>query len=330
MHCTCTGSFEILAQFETMAHSQDVLAITCAAGNQCEYVIPLLYDKVSLRLVANSDKSAEKLRSKWPKAEVIKANMLCPPDCARIVQGAAAVFVIGPGVRPGEREMGLNMVNAAMDESQTPASRFQHFVYGSALNTQIRKMFNHDDKRYVEEAIILSSLNYTILQPGDFLEVALPAKQWLLMDKPWRPTITAQEARSSFISLKDLGEVTAKVLLEREPHYSALYPLVSVPEITYGEATRQIGVAMGKDIEIKDVPFDEAVDFLLEWHFGAKENAHPETWDKMACLVVHYKKRGIRGNSGVLEWLLGRKPTTLVQYVQDKKAEIAAESTQPV
>jgi uncharacterized protein YbjT (DUF2867 family) len=310
-----------------MAHSEDIVAVTCAAGHQCYYVIPLLYDKVSLRLVTNSDKSEEKLKSKWPKAEVIKANMLYPQDCARIVQGVAAVYTVGPGVRAGEKEMGINMVNAAVDEAKAPASRFQHFVYASVLNTQIRKMFNHDDKRYVEEALILSSLNYTILQPGDFLEVALPAKEWLQMDRPWRPTITSQDARSSFIALKDLGEIGAKVLLEREPHYSALYPLVSVPEITYGEGTRQIGVAMGKEIEIRDLPFDDAVDFLLDVIFGAKENAPPEAWDKIAYLVVHYKKRGIRGNSGVLEWLLGRKPTSLVEYVQYKKAEIAAEST---
>ncbi|KAG8664271.1 uncharacterized protein FPOAC1_013978 [Fusarium poae] len=32
----------------------------------------------------------------------------------------------------------------------------------------------------------------------------------------------------------------------------------------------------------------------------------------MAYLVLHYKQRGIRGNSNVLEWLLRRKPTGLL------------------
>ncbi|KAL2208588.1 NAD(P)-binding protein [Sarocladium strictum] len=306
-----------------MSRPEDIISITAAAGHQGNYIIPRLYGKVPLRLVANSETSEQNFKSKWPNAEVINANMLHPLDCARIVQGAAAVYTVGPGIRAGEKEMGLNMVNAAIDEANSPGSHFRHFVYGSVLNTQLRKMFNHDDKRYVEEALILSLLNYTILQPGNYLEVALPAKEWLLMDRPWRPTINAQEARSSFVSLKDYGDVAAKVLLEREAHYSALYPLVSVPEITYGEATRQIGVAIGKEIEIRDVSFDEAVDFLLDMIFSGKQNAPPEAWDKAAYLVLHYKKRGIRGNPAVLEWLLGRKPTTLAEYFQDQKDEIA-------
>ncbi|KAF9774725.1 hypothetical protein IL306_007241 [Fusarium sp. DS 682] len=252
--------------------------------------------------------------------------MLFPPDCARIVQGAAGLLLIGPSAAAGEKEMGLNMVNAAMDESKAPASRFQHFVYSSVLNTQLRKMYNHDDKRYVEEALILSTLNYTVLQSGDFLEIALPVKQWLQMDKPFRTTHIAQDSRSSFVALKDLAEVTAKVFLEREPHYAALYPLVSVSEITYGEGTRQIGLLIGKEIEIRELAFDDAVDWLLENVFGRKENVPIKTRDTMAYLVLHYKQRGIRGNSNVLEWLLRRKPTGLLEYVQSKKAEIEAES----
>lgn len=308
-----------------MASLADLVVITCAAGRQCAYLIPLLYSKVQLRLVVNSDKSVARLKSEYPNAEVVQADMINPPDCATIVKGATTVYNIGPAVRAGEKEMGINMVDAAIVEAASPGSRFKHFVYASVLNTQIRKMFNHDDKRYVEEHLILSPLNFTILQPGDFLEVGLPVQYWLKMEKPTRYAITSQEAKSSFIALKDLGEAAAKVVLEREPHYQAQYPLVSIPLISYGEATRQIGLAIGQEVEIYTPSFDEGVDFLLALNFGKMENAPAVAWDKLAALILFYKKRGIQGNPNVLTWLLGRNPTTLAEYVEYKKAEVKVE-----
>lgn len=60
--------------------------------------------------------------------------------------------------------MGLNMIPAAVAQAQAQIL-LRALCLASVLNPQIRKMFDHDDKRYVEEQLILSILDYTILQP---------------------------------------------------------------------------------------------------------------------------------------------------------------------
>ncbi|KAM5346105.1 hypothetical protein ACJ41O_009110 [Fusarium nematophilum] len=182
-------------------------------------------------------------------------------------------------------------------------------------------MYNHDDKRYIEEALILSDLDYTILQPGDFFDMAFPAGAWSQMEKPVRHAVTAQQARSSFIVLKDLGEAAAKVILERESHYQAQYPLVSIGPLTYGEATVQVGKAIGKEIAIQDYSVEEGAGMVLDSLFGDRSNVDPDARDKMEIMIHYYKRRGILGNSNVLEWLLERKPTSIIEYVKQEQEQ---------
>lgn len=42
-------------------------------------------------------------------------------------------------------------------------------MYSSVLNPQLRKLMNHDCKRHVEEYLIESGLNFTVLQPSHFM-----------------------------------------------------------------------------------------------------------------------------------------------------------------
>jgi len=302
-----------------MASAEDLVVLIAAAGHQCTFIIPHLYEKVRLRLVAHSDKSVERLSSQWPKAEVVKADLVELSHCSRVLEGASTVYHVGPSIHPHEKEIGLYMVTAAKKEMRKPGSRFKHFVLASVLDTQIRKMYNHDDKRYVEEALILSELDYTILQPGDFFDMAFPVQVWAKMENPVRHAVTHQRARSAFVVLKDLGEAAAKVILERERHYQAQYPLVSIGSITYGEATTQVGQALGKEITVKEYTIEEGAGMVLDSIFGDRNTVEPETRDKMEIMIYFYARRGILGNPNVLEWLLGRKPTSLLDYVAEER-----------
>ena len=67
---------------------------------------------------------------------------------------------------PYETQLGYTMVDAACRESQV--GNLKHFVYSSVLHPRIRKLLNHDCKRYVEEYLVESGLNYTIVQPKSY------------------------------------------------------------------------------------------------------------------------------------------------------------------
>jgi len=305
-----------------MAQQADLVVVTCASGNQSTPLIPLLCEKVQVRLVVRSQESAKRLQKQYPHAEVIQAEMASPADCERILQGASTVYWVGPSIHPHEKETGLNMVDAAVAESQKQNSSFKHFVMSSVLNSQLRKMFNHDDKRYVEEYLIESGLNFTILQPGDFLDYSFPVKAWLATDEPAvRPMVLSGNAKSSLVVLKDLAEASAKVILERERHYQAQYPLVSFGPITYSEVTEQVAKAMGKPIEQKPVSVEEGADMMMQGIFGST-HVPTRSRDKAERLVLFYQRRGLQGNSNVLEWLLGRKPTSISEWVEAQSREV--------
>ena len=145
----------------------DIFVITCPGGKQCSHLIPLLYNKVQLklRLAAHSEASADGLRTKYPDAEIMSVDLASLADCRRLLQGATAINAVLPSLHSHEKEMGLNLVDAAVAETQRQGSVFKHFVLSSVLCTQHRSLLQHDLKSYVEERLFLSPLNWTILKP---------------------------------------------------------------------------------------------------------------------------------------------------------------------
>jgi len=292
----------------------DLIVITCASGKQCSHLIPNLYETPStrLRLVVNSENSLDRLQQQYPSAEVIQADLTSTSNVARILQGATAVYHVGPSFHAHETQIGYQMIDAAIKESKQGG--FKHFVYSSVLNSQIRKMLNHDCKRYVEEYLIESGLNYSILQPTHFMD-SFPIAMLMQMEKPvyhanWDPSIAF-----SSVALRDLGEASAKVLKEREKHYYAQYALCSTGPETYEELVATAGKVIGRDIKIEQRSYEDAVAALLKIIYGT-EDVPLGTRDGAQRMVLYYNFRGLVGSPNVLEWLLGRKPTSRAEWAR--------------
>ena len=128
--------------------------------------LPLISDWKHLRLVAKTESSQERLPKVHPNAEVVIADLATPIDCARALKDATCVYHIGPSFDPHEDAIGQNMIDAALQVKD-----LKHFIYSPVLNSQLRKLMNHDVKRYVEECLMESGLEYTILQPTQFMDI---------------------------------------------------------------------------------------------------------------------------------------------------------------
>ncbi|KAK5936626.1 hypothetical protein PMZ80_011091 [Knufia obscura] len=309
-----------------MASKDDLVVVTCASGKQGSHLVPLLHTHYRLRLVVNSSASATRLQQQYPSAEVVQADLAQPNDCITILDGATAVYHIGPPIHPHEKEIGYNMIDAAVLEAAKPSSSFAHFVFSSVLNTQLRKMYNHDDKRYIEEYLIESGLNFTILQPADFLDMTfvhlIQQSRDPSVQLSWKSPL-GPESKSSLVTLKDLGEAGAKVIGERERHYQSIYPLVSIGPIFYREAVRRLADTIGRNIEIEDLSLEERANFLCTLIFGSVEATPVRSRDKAERLVLFYQRRGLQGNKNVLEWLLGRESTDIETWASNQlKAEV--------
>ena len=288
----------------------EIVVLTCASGKQCARIIPHLINnpKYSLRLVVNRQASLNKLKQQYPNAEVVQADLQHPDHVARIVKDASVILHIGPSFHAHETQIGYLMIDAATKESN-----LKHFIFSSVLNTQLRKLLNHDSKRYVEEYLMESELPWTILQPTTFLDsrfAALPELlkkqqngEQLVMPAPYNP-----DTLMASVSFDDFADGFVKVLEERQKHFFAQYPLCSNTPVSLRDVVAELSRQLGVEVEIKSLSREEADNGMLTMLYGDPKNAPLESREQAQRMLIHYDDRGLKGNPNVMEWLLGRKP----------------------
>ncbi|KAM0704724.1 hypothetical protein Q7P35_007510 [Cladosporium inversicolor] len=324
-----------------------IIVITCPSGKQSSHLIQRLYaaeqtfpSSFTLRLAAHSDASAANLASTYPFAEIVQTDLSDLSACIALLKNTTSVYHVGPSFHSREKEMGLNMIDAAVHESSRPGNTFQHFVFSSVLSTQHRSLMQHDLKSYVEERLMLSPINWTILQPTNFMDaypVALFAKQESpVMERLWDP-----KTANSLIALRDLAEAAEKVLREGSAHYFAQYPLCSTMPVSDQSVADEIAKKLGKTIEVRTPSFENGLAHTLAYLFGGEDRVRASelyagrdqktgitasggemrrdiTRDEAARLCLFYNHRGLVGNPSVLRWLLGREPTGLEEWVESQ------------
>ncbi|KIW86983.1 uncharacterized protein Z519_12448 [Cladophialophora bantiana CBS 173.52] len=298
----------------------DLIVLACASGKQCSHIIPLLYEEETslsiLRLVVNSKASLDRLTQRYPKTEVVQADFQNLQDCRKILDGATTIYYVSPTFTPHEAHMGMNVIDAAVAESRKkiPPSKFQHFVFSSVLHPEISKMLNHDRKRLVEEYLVESPLNYTILQPSHFTDNSIG--QLLAQRDADAPVYMAPydpAVKFSFTTLRDHAEASVKVIRERHRHYFATYQILSTRPMDYYEYVRSVGDVLGRTFEVRHMSYEQAVEALCKRLFsGAPSLADVDlrNRDGPERMLLYYNTRGLLGNPGVLEWLIGRKATS--------------------
>jgi uncharacterized protein YbjT (DUF2867 family) len=299
-----------MADFEN-----DLILVTCASGRQAAHLIPLLSRKWKrIRLAAHSENSQKGLEEKWPQVEVVVGDMSFPPDAARLMKGVTAVYHVGPSLHQYETECGYYMIDAAIREARE--GNFKHFVLSSVISTQLRKLMNHDCKRYVEEYLMESGLNYTILQPSHYMDM-IPVEELLKQDEPVHTMMWNPDTRFCYTALKDLAEASAVVFEQREKHYFATYPIISTRPVSEGSLVEAIGKAMGKPIRIEHACLEQAVAGASKWLLGRGE-VDARRMDILERLLLYYGRRGLMGNSNVAEWILGRKATDIETFAESR------------
>ncbi|KAF5133373.1 hypothetical protein E5D57_003997 [Metarhizium anisopliae] len=304
----------------------EILVITCPGGKQCSRLLPLLYNKgkFQLRLAAHSAQSAQKLKNLYPDAEVVTVDLQSLAECTKLLEGATAINAVLPSLHSHEKVMGFNLIDAAVIESRREGNVFKHFLFSSVLSTQHRTLLHHDLKSYVEEHLFLSPITcWTILKPVNFMDTfplaRLASQEKPVLDKWWSPNYA-----SSLVSLKDLAEVSAKVLNERERHFLAEYPLCSTTPIAETEVVKLVEKRIGKQIEVRVPSLEAGSDKLMEFLYGDKtgntgNQGDPRgdlVRDTVERLILYYNRRGLQGSPNVMRWLLEREPTSVEQWIE--------------
>ncbi|EPT04614.1 NAD-binding protein [Fomitopsis schrenkii] len=290
------------------------ILITGASGRTSGYVIKTLLATPSpppLRLFVRSDSAAQTLLAahaglgptNFARGDLLEASTLPPA-----VAGVDVVFHNAPAFHPNETAMGIALIDAAK------AARVKHFVYCSVLHPVLTKLLNHKAKRDVEEYLIESGLNYTILEPASFMQnINLTAA----FDSGVVSNGYSPKKLQGFLDLNDLAEVAAKVILDPAPHNRARYELVG-ENITVEDVARTLSMHLGREIKAERPPREVIISKAMA-HVKFSGEYGADALDRMLYYSqgdAHAVVRGIPGSSNVLRWLLGREPTSWEELIR--------------
>ncbi len=144
--------------------------------------------------------------------EVVPLGRADRPDLAAALAGCDAAYVIAPNLHADEPAY-VTEVLAALIEAGVG-----RVVYHSVASPYAPAMPHHLGKARSEDVVRRSGLDWTILQPGAYLQnLDLSGP----LDVPYSP-----DARFGFLDLADLGLAAAVVLVE-PGHGGATYELAS-------------------------------------------------------------------------------------------------------
>lgn len=293
------------------------ILVTAAGGNQGKLLVPKLaaagHDVRAVRQTPGGEAELEALGAR----EVVVGDLYDVDTYTHALSGCDAVYHIGPSGSDREYEGGFAMIEAAR------RSGVRHVVM-SSVHYSIINIVQHRYKRDIEEKLYESGLNYTILKPCDFMMKQLyinPVLRDGVLPFFWEINETR---RGSLIDLHDLTDVAAKVLTEGAKHYFAGYELIGPDKLTAHEAARIISRVLGKEVPLKQWSPAARVEHMFGT--GSPTNAFQKhTLEVLESINAWYSKHDFLGNPNVLEWLLGRKPTSFEQFVRRSFAEAALE-----
>ncbi len=281
-----------------------MILVTAANGNQGKLLIPkLVAAGLDVRAAVQSEASAAHLRTAGV-AEVVVGDISEPEVLRSAVRGVDKVYHVGPTLHPREREMGIALIDAARDEG------VEHFVFSSVLHSIITDLVQHQIKRDVEEHLLASDLEFTILQPSNYmLPLKLrPAFQRSVFELSW-----SLERRQSLVDLHDVTDVAVMALTDSTRHAAATYELASPGRYTAYELGAIIATVIDRDVAVQEIDADT---YARAW-LGDRDRA--DSTHQLAVLrsiSSRYSAHDFLGSSNVLTWLLQREPTSYEQFVR--------------
>lgn len=201
--------------------------------------------------------------------------------------------------------MGFNMI------AQAKRAGVEHFVFSSVLHPILYGLPQHAIKRAIEENLLESGLDFTILQPSDYMQMTV-----LSVSPEHNAYMCAYENdnREALVDLDDVAEVLVKVVSEGPVHYGATYELTAEGNPRKADLVAALSEAFGRSFSLRKYPasFEHRPEI-----FGYVDEAHARHQiETLRAVHGWYERHDFIGNGNVLRMLLGREPTSFVQFLR--------------
>lgn len=285
-----------------------MILVTSANGNQGRLLLPkLLARGHAVRACVRTEASAAALRG-LGAVEVCVGDLADDDFIRTAIAGVASVYHVGPTLHPDERSIGYAMVDGAREAG------VGHFVFSSVLHAITTDLVQHEMKRDIEEHLLSSGLEFTILQPANYM---LPARLAPVFDKGVFRLSWSLDRLQSMVDLDDVAEVAARVLGEDERHFAATYELAAPGRFSAHDIGRVLAGVLGRDIEVERLDLTA----FVRQRFGGGDAALLDYRLRASrAIEARYSSHDFLGNSNVLTWLLERPPTDFAAFARRELA----------
>lgn len=279
-----------------------MILITGAAGKTGLAVIRELKNSgEGIRAFVKTPEQLERVL-KAGASEGFQGSLENKEDLRQALIGVRAVYHICPNMHPAEIEIGRNLIDACRQIGT------ELLVYHSVFHPQIEAMPHHWNKLRVEEILIGSGVPYTIFQPTAYMQNILARKKEILEHGIYRIPYDVN-TRISMVDLDDVAECAVKALIGVE-YDGGTFELVGPGFWSQVEIANALSAHLNRSIKAEEIP-------LAGWRDNAERaGISGYALETLTKMFAYYDQYNFKGNTKVLEDLLGRAPTTFEDFLK--------------
>ncbi|OZF02822.1 nmra family transcriptional regulator [Rhodococcus sp. 15-2388-1-1a] len=213
--------------------------------------------------------------------------------------GCRGVYFIAPNVHPDEPALLLRALEAVA------SAGVDHVVYHSVAWPYSPSMPHHMDKARCEDELrafgSARGLHWTILQPCAYAQNF----ESILTGSPSVVVPYSLDAKFSFVSLDDVAEVAARILVEGpDQHHGATYELGGPDVLSVRDVVRLVEAMTGRAVSMETIG-------VGEWMSVHGTELSPDAQQRLSAMFEYYNDRDFLASSTVTATLLGRSPTPI-------------------
>ena len=285
-----------------MSGSNSKVLAVGAAGKFAGLVVPELVKRgATVRGLTSKPEHAETARMNGA-AEVAVGNLNDTGTLKAALEGVDRVFYIAPVFAPDEVQLGLNMVETAK------SAGVRRIVFSSVIHPILSHLENHGAKAPVEEAIVASDMEYSILHPTLLYQNYAAAWPQVAKTGVFAEPYSAEKPVTR-VDYRDVAEVAAIALTEDRLLYGT-FELAAEGNLDRRGVAAIMGGVLGREVSAETAPFDE-------WANNAGLSEDGPVRPGLQTMYAWYDAHGFLGNPLTLRAILGRDARTLKSYFEE-------------
>ena len=273
------------------------IAVTGVTGNLGGMVSRLCKKNgIEVRNLARNVEKAEKLGF----SNVFKSNYDKSGDTVKSLEGIEVLFMVSGSENPNRVQQHKDFIDAAK------IAGVSHVIYLSFYNASKNSIFTLGRDHYAtEEYIKENGFKYTFLRDNFYADFFVDlCREYGEIKGP------AENGKVSAVVRSDVSEVAAKILENPGKWENQTLNMTGPEELSMDEIVKTVSKYFGKEIKYIEETVEEAYESRKIWK---AEQWEYDSWVSTYTAIAENEQSGI---SNDIEKVLGRKATSLVEYLE--------------